>query len=390
MFLLAAPSFLPALAAAASPAGWRELSVPAASGAQAPRLSTSAQGPLLSWLEPASAGGEVLRLARLQNDSWQAMPPVASGADFLANWADTPVVAEGGDGALYAAWLVKIGHGYGVRMGRSGDDGATWRELGWLHADRSEAEHGFVSLSPEATGVRAIWLGGETAETKGGATTLRTALVSAAIGDERVLDERVCDCCSTGVARSTNELLVAFRDRSADELRDIAVGRLSGAQFASAPAAADGWKLLGCPVNGPEIAARGAKAAVAWFTAAGNQARVQIAFSKDGGKTFGSPVHVDGGKPLGRVGIALDGEDAIVSWLEQTSDAAEVRLRRVASDGRAGEAVTVARVPAARASGVPRILADGPRLIVAWTDPGPGGKGSQVRAGTLPLSSIPK
>jgi hypothetical protein len=317
------------------------------------------------------------------------MPAVTSGADLLANWADTPVVAAAGDGALYAAWLVKIGQGYGVRMGRSSDAGATWRELGWLHADRSAAEHGFVSLAAEGSGVRAIWLGGENAEKAGGSTALLTALVSDAIRDERVLDERVCDCCSTGVARSADDLLVAFRDRSADELRDITVGRLAGAQFATAAAAADGWKLLGCPVNGPEIAARGSQAAVAWFTAAGNQARVQVAFSTDGGKTFGSPMRVDGGTPLGRVGIALDGEDAIVSWLEQTSAAAEVRLRRVAPAGRAGEAITVAEVPAARASGVPRILADGSRLIVAWTDPGPGAKGSQVRTGVLPLNAIP-
>ena len=330
-----------------------------------------------------------MHLARLHDDTWQAMPPVVSGPDLLANWADTPVVAEGGDGALYAAWLMKIGRGYGVRVARSADAGVAWRELGWLHADRSEAEHGFVSLSPQADGVRAIWLGGENAEKPGGATTLRTAIVSAAIGDERVLDERVCDCCSTGVSRATSGLLVAFRDRSADELRDIAVGRLAGANFATTPAAADGWKLLGCPVNGPEIAARGSQAAVAWFTAAGNQARVQVAFSRDGGRTFGAPVRVDGGKPLGRVGIALDGEEAIVSWLEQTSAAAEIRLRRVAPDGRAGEAMTVAEVPAARASGVPRILADGSRLIVAWTDPGPGGKASQVRAGVLPLNAIP-
>jgi hypothetical protein len=375
--------------AAAPPAGWRELSLPAASGAQAPRLSTSAQGSLLTWLEPATGGAQVLRLARLQDDSWLAMPPVTSGADLLANWADTPVVAQGGDGALYAAWLVKIGRGYGVSMARSSDRGGVWRELGWLHADRSEAEHGFVSLVPEPGGVRAFWLGGENAEKEGGAMSLRTAAVAPTIRDERVLDERVCDCCSTGATVGSGGPLVVFRDRSKEEIRDIAVARLDTPEGTAPKVAADRWRLLGCPVNGPDIAARGSHLAVAWFTAAQNTARVHLAFSSDGGKRFGKPARIDGGRPLGRVGIALDGDDAIVSWLEQGSEAAEVRLRRVTPDERTGEAITVAQVPATRASGVPRILVDGSRLVVAWTDPGPGGKGSQLRTGVVPLASIP-
>jgi hypothetical protein len=375
-------------ASAEGPQGWREIDPPSTAGAAAPRVSSSSAGPLLTWLEPA-ANGHALRMARLGAAAWQTPVTIAAGADLLVNWADTPVVAEGGDRGLYAAWLVEIGRGYGVRMARSGDGGATWRELGWLHADRSAAEHGFVALAAEGAGVRALWLDGENAERPGGSTALRTAHVSESIRDERVLDERVCDCCSTAAARSASDLLVAYRDRSADELRDIAVGRLAGSAWLAAPAAADGWKLLGCPVNGPEIVASGAQVAVAWFTAAGNQARVQVAFSKDGGKTFGLPVRLDGGKPLGRVGVALDGDDAIVSWLEQAGENAEVRLRRVTAGGRAGEAVIVARVPATRASGVPRIVADGQRLVAAWTDPGPGGKGGQVRAGLLPLSAIP-
>ncbi len=385
------PLTMAALAtASAAPPGWREISPPTAVGAQAPRLATSTAGPLLTWLEPAAEGKTALRLARLEGSAWRALQPVATAADLLINWADTPVVAEGGDGALYAAWLADIGRGYGVRMARSADAGSSWRELGWLHADRSEAEHGFVSLLPESRGVRAVWLDGKTAEQEGGAMTLRTAAVGAAVADEREIDGRVCDCCSTGAAIARSGPLVVYRDRSAEEIRDIAVARLGADAPAPSAVAADGWKILGCPVNGPEIAARGTRAAVAWFTAAGGEARVQIAFSKDGGATFGAPARVDGGKPLGRVGLVLDGDDAIVSWLEHTSEAAEIRLRRILADGRIGEAITVATVPAARASGVPRILVDGARLVVAWTDPGPGGKGGRVLAGAVPLTSVPK
>jgi hypothetical protein len=377
-----------ASAAVAAPAGWRDNPPPADPGAMAPRLSLSSGGALLTWIEPAGGRRHALRMSRLRSSAWQPPVTIAEGDDLLANWADTPAVAEGGDGALYAAWPVEIGRGSGLQVGRSVDSGVTWKALGWLHTDRSEAEHSFVSLIAEGSGVRAFWLGGENVEKPGGATVLRTARVGEAIRDERVLDDRVCDCCSTGAARGARDVLVAFRDRSAGELRDILVGRLGAPGFATAPAAVDGWKLLGCPVNGPEIAASGEQAAVAWFTAADNRARVEIALSQDGGATFASPARVDGGRPLGRVGIVLDGGGAIVSWLEESGGKAEIRLRRVLLGGRAGDPVTVAAVPATRSSGVPRVLADGDRLLVVWTDPQPGGQ--VLAGGSLALGAIPR
>jgi hypothetical protein len=377
-----------AVPALAAPAGWRDNPPPADPGAMAPRLSQSSSGSLLTWIEPAGDQRHSLRMSRFRGSAWQPPVTIAEGGDLLANWADTPVVAEGGDGALYAAWPVEIGRGSGVKVARSVDSGATWKALGWLHADRSEAEHSFVSFAAEGRGVRAFWLGGENAEKAGGATVLRTAWVGESIRDERLLDDRVCDCCSTGAARGAHGLLVAFRDRAADELRDIVVGRFSATGFPTSPAAADGWKLLGCPVNGPEIAASGEQAAVAWFTAADNRARVEVAFSKDGGATFASPARIDGGRPLGRVGIVLAAGDAVVSWLEASGEKAEIRLRRVLPDGRAGDPVTVAAVPATHASGVPRLLADGDRLLVVWTDPAPGGQ--VLAGGTLPLTAIPR
>ena len=68
---------------------------------------------------------------------------------------------------------------------------------------------------------------------------------------------------------------------------------------------ADGWRIEGCPVNGPSVAARGAVAVVAWYTAAREEARVWLARSEDGGVTFGDPVRIDEGHPLGRVDVAL-------------------------------------------------------------------------------------
>ncbi len=377
-----------AIASAQGAPGWLPHPPPAAPGAEAPRLAASSEGPLLTWLDRSWGGAKALKMSRFRQGRWSPSVTITSGTDLLVNWADTPAVAEGGDGALYAAWLVKTSsHDYGAQVARSRDRGASWSKLGWLHQDRAGAEHGFVSMLKHPNGVRAFWLDGASAEKENGATTLRTALVGATVTEEREVDGRVCDCCSTSAVLGPRGPMVVYRDRSSEEIRDISIA--SGSDWRSASLSADGWKILGCPVNGPEIATDKVHTAVAWFTAAENSPRVYVAFSKDGGKKFGKLVQVDGGKPLGRVGLVLDGDHAIVSWLEHAGESAEIRVRRVAPNGRAGDPVRIATVPATRASGMPRILRDGDRLLVAWTDAGTG-EASALRSGSIPLSSLPK
>ena len=74
--------------------------------------------------------------------------------------------------------------------------------------------------------------------------------LAAWIGPEERVDGRVCDCCQTALVRTPRGLLTAFRDRSEDEVRDIAVARFeNGTWSASQVVAPDGWKIDGCPVN---------------------------------------------------------------------------------------------------------------------------------------------
>src|SRR5690606_40682603 len=63
-----------------------------------------------------------------------------------------------------------------------------------------------------------------------------------------------------------------YRDRTVDEIRDIHVARLEDGAWRTLPAVhADNWKIAGCPVNGPAIAATGNDAVVAWFSAANDR-----------------------------------------------------------------------------------------------------------------------
>ena len=245
--------------------------------------------------------------------------------------------------------------------------------------DSSKTEHGFVAMWRENGKLGAVWLDGRKFSKDGHDAANEMMLVSTTIdpggklGAEMRLDERTCDCCQNTAAMTADGPIIAYRDRSPDEIRDIFVTRRVAGKWTPGVAAhSDNWKIAACPVNGPSIDATGRRVALAWFTAANDSARVKLAFSDDAGVTFGAPIRVDGGTPAGRVDVALlqDGS-ALVTWIERTGgDTAAVRARRVGRDGKVGVATTVATSSAARASGFPRMAITGSDVVFAWTLPG--------------------
>ena len=357
----------------------RSIDCPAAPGSQTPDLAVGLDGKLyFSWIEPADTG-HALRFSVWNGVGWSAPRTIAQGDNWFVNWADFPSMAALEDGTLAAHWLVKSGgetYAYDVYVAQSQDGGVHWSEPFRPHRDTTQTEHGFVSLVPTTEdNFGVFWLDGRnTADTPRGSMTLRyaTLLPDGELRDEAQVDERVCDCCSTdGLRTSDGAMLVAYRDRSAAEIRDISVSRLEGTTW-SAPRTvhADNWQIAACPVNGPTVAAQGDLVAIAWFTAAEDDASVLVAFSEDGGRSYGEPLRVDHGKPLGRVDVVLlDQGTALVSWLEHDEGEARIVVRPVAPSG-ALPSTVVAKTSQARSSGFPRMAWFGDEIILAWTETG--------------------
>jgi hypothetical protein len=382
----------------ASLAQVRELPSPAGAGSAQPNLTVSPDGRVhLSWIERLDGGRFSLRFAVREGEGWSAPRVIAEGANWFVNWADFPSMVVLPDGSLAAHWLVKSAPGtfdYDVAIARSFDGGKTWSKPFTPHRDGVKAEHGFVSLFAEKDGsLAAVWLDGREMKPPvanshdhgHGEMTLRYVRIKrdGTLTEEALLDARVCECCQTSAAMSAAGPLVVYRDRSDKEIRDISIVRgTDGKWSAPRPVATDNWQINGCPVNGPAIAAEGQRAAVAWFTSAGNVPRVKLAFSNDAGATFGAPIVVDDGNPVGRVDVLLlaDG-GAMVCWLEKLSDGGAVRVRRVHPQqlgGKLDRAVTVAPSGTARSNGFPQMVRAGQSLVFAWT-------GARVLTATMPL-----
>jgi hypothetical protein len=362
---------------------------PAGPGSAEANLAVGPDGRVyLSWLEQQPDTSTSFKFAAFDGSKWSEARTIRSARDFMVNWADFPALAVHKTGKLAAHWLQKHGstpYAYDVRIALSSDGGKTWSTGAAPHQDRSATEKGFVVFWPEADGFGAVWLDGRKADKEAmrpvqEMQVFATARAGVEPARESLLDDRACDCCQTTAAVTSNGPIVAYRDRSVKEIRDIAVTRrVNGGWTAPKLVHEDNWEINACPVNGPSIAANGNRVALSWYTAAKDVPRVKVAFSTDGGATFGPPTQVDEGKPAGRVATVLlaDGS-ALVSWIERMNgNDASVRVRRVTADGKAGEPSTIAASSAgaanraeSRATGFPRMIASGDYIYFAWTAPG--------------------
>lgn len=366
----------------ASPASPHQLTSPAVSESQTPNLLAATDGNIyLSWIEALGENRHALKFSRLEENGWSEARMIAQGNNWLVNWADFPSLAVINNGALVAHWLARSGeekYAYNVNIAFSTDGGDSWSAPMVPHTDGTPTEHGFVSLLPwEKDRVLAVWLDGRNFDhnvveaEKKEVMTLRAALLEAEgnLSNEVELDNRVCDCCQTGAGLTTKGALVAYRDRTEKEIRDISIVRLENGKWSQPEILfSDDWEINGCPVNGPAVATQGDKVAIAWYTEANNTSKVKIIFSRDGGKTFGQPFRVDDGDPMGRIAaVLLANGEALVCWMEARGSNAEVRIRRIQNDGKAGKSITVTPTSATRASGFPRMVLNGEDVVFAWT-----------------------
>ena len=365
-----------------------EWKLPAPGKAAQPDLVVAADGRLLlSWIEAGSGSTHALKFASFDGSAWSAPQEIAHGDDWFVNWADTPHMAATEDGALWAHWLsqsAKAAYAYDVVLSRSGDGGKTWSPPVKVNNDGTPTEHGFASLWPQSRDSLGIaWLDGRNTageahggheEHGGGAMTLRVANFDASLrkSAETELDPRTCDCCQTDVAMTSRGPLLAYRDRNGDEIRDIVTTRFDhGAWTLPRKVHDDRWKMPACPVNGPAIAASGAQAWVAWYTAAGEMPKVRVARTQDAGDSFSAPIELDSGLQVqGRVDVAVDGASVWVNWTREQADGQSLWLVRYdAGLSKELQRIEVSKLQGrGRATGFPQMVARGDAVYLAWTD----------------------
>ena len=355
---------------------------PTTDNSSTPRLFSSNSKLFMSWVFKKEDVAH-LEFAAFDGEIWNTPFIVAKGKDWFNNWADFPTITESNKNIL-TTYLQKSApdtYTYDVKVNVYNDSLKKWKKDILLHTDGTKSEHGFVSTTSDNKGGFFVsWLDGRNTAGGGhhdeghgtaGAMTLRTAHISAKgiISQEQEVDSRVCDCCGTSMATSSNGPVIVYRDRSEDEIRDISISRnINGIWTQPQSVYKDNWEISGCPVNGPVISAFEENLAVAWFTGVNEKNKVQLIFSEDGGENFGLPIRIDTNLTLGRVDVVmLNKNEAVVSWMEQVKEETLIQLMKVNSNGSKGEVVTLSKTSGERASGFPQIELFENKIVAAMT-----------------------
>jgi hypothetical protein len=318
---------------------------------------------------------------------------ISEGSNWFVNWADIPALVVLDNGDWVAFWLERndpdMPEGYDIRVVRSIDRGKTWSSPMSPHRDGTKTQHGFVSMIADGEDrVLMSWLDGRrAADAAAGATShaahdhesapmsLRSAVIDRAgnITREYEIDNRTCSCCQTDMARGNEQKLIVYRDRTEAEIRDISVAINSLGRW-EAPSVVhdDQWKIEGCPVNGPAIAANGERGLIFWPTVTDDKMTLRYVVAdspralSDKPQMRTLPVTQ---MPSGRVDAIAWKDGFLLTWISRARDRPAVDYAYVHPDGRVEAGLSIAE-PAlrGRATGFPRAASDGKTAIVVWPE----------------------
>lgn len=366
------------------------LNNPADTGSRFPFLYSDPGGLIsMSWLLNIEEDIYALQFTTYRDGMWTAPQTTRIAVDYFVNWADFPSVVsfEGEVIALHSLRKKEGGpYAYDIDITFRDEETGRWDRVITPHLDDTPTEHGFVSMQPlDRDRLLAVWLDGRNTDGRGHgeygdhsmAMTLRSAVISrdGSVTDKRVIDEVVCDCCQTDLARVNGEFVAVYRGRSSGEVRDIMMARYNpeSAEWSEPVVVAeDGWEIQACPVNGPRIAVYDEELAVAWFTGAEDHPRVLVARSSDRGYTFSEPLIIAENSTAGRPDLLFTGQgELFVSWLEVRGEAGNVMVRQVNEDDTSGPAITAGITSASRSSGFPRMAYSEGSILIAWTQTEP-------------------
>lgn len=353
---------------------------------------------LMSWQTPLQGGGYSFSMSIFDGRRWSEIRPIASGPRLSMFSADLPGVALMPNGQLFAYWELKDSrednpYATAIQTAVSKDEGKSWSPPLQPYGDILAGQHSFLSWFPSSQGLGLVWLdaqqqaqvrhaalGSNTKhEREIGAIGLRYAAFNreGKPAQGSFIAPIACECCPTSAALTSRGPVVVYRGRQdppgtkpADvecdrpTIRDIYIARLESRSWTRPHAVhTDNWVVNACPDNGPAVDAAGDKLAVAWWTRSSGSPKVQVAFSRDAGDTFGQAFRIDAGKAEGQVTVALlsGGDAAVVGWLE----AGRTWARLVSASGVSGQPVELGASP--RHSRLPRWIAEDGEVFAVWT-----------------------
>ncbi len=242
--------------------------------------------PVVAWTETETPDGTPLFYFSRWNAAtgiFQERIRVPAGPAIVAHAEGMPKLVFAATGLIYAVYAARNdshGNPYAGRMEYlvSSDGGDSWGKPRIVHRDSTqEAGHDFFDAIALSDGRVAVsWL--DKSHEKGGRPVhFAVTDSSGGFAHETVVDDHACECCRTALYECNGTIALLYRNieqTPSGTVRDIHY-RLSddgGISFhQGAVYSNDGWRIDGCPHNGPDLTMDERALFSTWFTAGKNK-----------------------------------------------------------------------------------------------------------------------
>ncbi|WP_421774681.1 hypothetical protein [Gracilimonas sp.] len=358
----------------------QEIPSVAGNNSSLPSLYTDNTGIVfMSWVEERDNIAD-LNYATFKNNTWSEPSVISADSTWFLNWADYPSIIGHNGQPMAAHWLNKKPGGtyaYDINISAYTNE---WSDKTIPHQDETATEHGFLSMLPASDSTfMAVWLDGR--KTAGRdhheyadlskAMTLRGAIIdrNGLVLEKFLIDDAVCDCCNTSLAKTENGFIVTYRNRTEDEIRDIysSVFR-DGSWSEPKPVHNDNWEIAACPVNGPAVEVQNGVVATSWFTGANGENKLQLGISNDHGNNFDKVISVDNQNAVGRTDLVITADKIWVSWLSSADGAGQLNLASYSLAGEPLNQYSIPNISGKRSTGFPQITKSEYGILIAFTD----------------------
>lgn len=190
-----------------------------------------------------------------------------------------------------------------LKFSRSMNFGRSFLPPIQVNDDKGKGMHSFFTMETSARGeIYAAWIDGrdKATEPPGQASIYmaRSKDQGATFEANVKVSGNICPCCRPALTIDPKgTLYMAWRHVLKGNERVIAVASSSDSGktwSAPVPVTKKGWTINGCAHSGPTMKWINGQLILSWYTAADNKARLLMAISSDGGKTFSSPRSIQG------------------------------------------------------------------------------------------------
>jgi hypothetical protein len=188
--------------------------------------------------------------------------------------------------------------------------------------------------------------------------------------ESRLAQDNTCECCRLGMAfAAPGRPVIVFRNIFEGGVRDHAIVTFADPATPGEVhrVSQDDWQIAACPHQGPSLSISPAGTYhVTWYTNGKVRKGLFYAHSRDGGRTFSSPLPI--GQPdrsPSRPSVIAGPHDTALVWKEFDGEKTTVKLMTSRDDG---ESWSKPRIISSTVdtSDHPQLVSDGRRTYLSW------------------------